>query len=71
MTKLNNFTTNEVLHRIDDELNCIHKAQLYGLVSEYGYLGAIEYLDPTKTGFPDGRDQVLIKKHLEFLTSLK
>ena len=45
------------------------RAQLTGLVNDYGYLGAITYLQPLDHESSD-RDQSLADKHRLILTSL-
>lgn len=47
-----------------------HIYQLQGLVNDFGYLGAIEYLKPLKWNNPN-RDQILANIHKDILINLK
>jgi hypothetical protein len=45
-------------------------SQLSGLVSNYGYLGSLEYLNPNKKSSPF-RDNYLMKKHRKILEEIE
>lgn len=68
--KNKNLTIKDCLSKLERiKLPLSEEGQLRGLVFEFGYLGAIEYLKPLDWDNP-GRDQVLANRHLEILKNI-
>ena len=71
---MKNYNTDEALKRLDPVLKTLpleERGQLYGLVRDYGYLGAIAYLDPSVKHAPIvHRDSLMVESHYSILKQL-
>ena len=66
---MKNMRIEECLKKLDAMSDFSEKYQLRSLVSEYGYLGTIEYLKPLNWNNP-GRNQFLADAHSKILIEL-
>lgn len=74
VTIMKNYSLQQALQKLApilERLSCGEQAQLLGLVQDYGYQGAMTYLDPTKKYLPPTeRDQRMVESHFNILKNL-